>query len=308
MWSKPDALDRIAQGLVALAALIALGNGLFMLADPLRWYEWVGTVKATGPANDHFIRDIGLAYLISAALLGYAAANLPMRWAFALAGAGWLLLHGLLHIWEVAQGLCSPGIFWREAPGTLGPPLIAITGVLIQMARQRVSSGPLPVRLFIPLADRMSGRLAPNLADFAAAPGHLAEKFAHFMPFTLHRHAASAEQAALARLGAVMAEDCGPCQEIAARGALRDGVSKDLVQAALDQRLPEGPGKQAFDFAQAIALQLLTVDELGEAIEAEHGRAVRTELTVAAATVRVHPAFKRGLGYARSCAVHKFTL
>lgn len=308
MWGKPDTLDRIAQGLVGLAALIALGNGLFMLADPFGWYEWVGTVKASGPANGHFIRDIGLAYLICAALLGYAAANLPMRWGAGLAGAGWLLLHGLLHVWEVAQGLCSPGIFWREAPGTLGPPLIALAGILLQMGRQRIAPGPLPVRLFIPLADRMTGHLAPHLADFAAAPGHLAEKFAHLMPFTLHRHAASAEQAAMARLGAVMAEDCGPCKEIAARGALRDGVARDVVQAALDRRLAEGPARQAFDFAEAIALQLPSVDALGDAIEADHGRAVRTELTVAAATVRIHPAFKRGLGYARSCAAHRFAL
>ena len=39
MWSKPDALDRLAQGLVGLAALIALGNGLFMLLSPLGWYD-----------------------------------------------------------------------------------------------------------------------------------------------------------------------------------------------------------------------------------------------------------------------------
>lgn len=308
MWGKPDVLDRMAQGLVALAALFALGNGAFMLADPFGWYEWVGTVKATGPANGHFIRDIGLAYLICATLLGYAACNLPMRWGAALAGAGWLLLHGLLHIWEVGQGLCSPGLFWSEAPGTLGPPLLALAGILIQMGRQRISSGPLPSWLFMPLADKMTWHLAPNLSDFASAPGHLAEKFAHFMPFTAHRHAASAEQVAMARLGAVMAEDCGPCLEIAARGALREGVAKAVVQAGLDNRLAAGPAKQAFDFAQAITLQLPGLDELGEAIEAEYGRAVRTELTVAAATVRVHPAFKRGLGYARSCSVHRFVL
>jgi len=293
---------------VALAAMIALGNGLLMLSSPFGWYEWLGTVKATGPANGHFIRDIGLAYLTCAALLGYAAGNLPMRWGSALAGASWLLLHGGLHIWEVAKGLCSAGIFWTEAPGTLGPPLIAFTGIGLQMARQRVSSGPMPVRLFMPLADKMTWQLAPNLKDFAAAPGHLAEKFAQFMPFTLHRHAASAEQVAMARLGGVMAEDCGPCVEIAARGALREGVARETVQAALDGKLAVGPARQAFDFAQAIALHLPTVDELGEAIEAEFGRAVRTELTVTAATVRVHPAFKRGLGYAQSCAAHPLRL
>jgi len=308
MWGKPDALDRLAQVLVALVALVALGNGLFMLIQPFDWYEWVGTVRATGPANGHFIRDIGLAYLASGGLLAYGAQNLPMRWGAALTGAGWLALHGSLHVWEVAKGLCSSGIFWSEAPGTLGPPLIALGAIALQLARQRVSSGPLPVRIFLPLADRATGHLSPNLADFARAPGHLAEKFAQFMPFTLHRHAASAEQVEMARLGAVLAEDCGPCVEIAAREALRQGVARETVKAALEQRLETGPARQAFDFAQAIALQLPVVDELGEAIETQYGRAVRTELTVAAATVRVHPAFKRGLGYARSCAVHRFKL
>jgi AhpD family alkylhydroperoxidase len=308
MWSKPDFGDRLAQLLVALAALIALGNGLLMLIDPFGWYEMVGTVKATGPANGHFIRDIGLAYLLSAGLLGYAAINLPMRWGSALAGSTWLALHGGLHIWEVTAGLCAPGIFWSAAPGTLGPPLIALAGVGLQMARQRVSSGPLPSRLFIPLADKMTYGLAPNLKDFAAAPGHLAEKFAQFMPFTLHRHAASAEQVALARLGALQAEDCGPCVEIAARGALMTGVSRETINAALVGSLETGSAAQALAFGRAIARSLPETDVLGDAIEAEFGRTVRVELTIAAATGRVHPALKRGLGYAKSCAAHPLQL
>jgi hypothetical protein len=308
MWSKPDVLDRLAQLLVTLAALIALGNGLVMLIDPFGWYDMVGTVKATGPANAHFIRDIGLAYLLCAGLLGYAALNLPMRWGSALAGSTWLALHGALHVWEVSAGLCSPGIFWSEAPGTLGPPLIALAGAGLQMARQRVSPGPLPSRTFIALADRMTHGLAPNLKDFAAAPGHLAEKYAQFMPFTLHRHAASAAQVAMARLAAVQAEDCGPCVEIAARGALMDGVPRGMINQALAGTLEPGPAAQAFAFARAIALSQPETDALGEAIEAEFGRAVRTELTIAAATCRVHPAFKRGLGYAQSCAVRPLQL
>jgi alkylhydroperoxidase/carboxymuconolactone decarboxylase family protein YurZ len=304
MWGKPDPGDRIAQALVALAALIALGNGGLMLADPFGWYQWVDTVRATGPANGHFIRDIGLAYLTCAWLLGYAAVNLPMRWGSALAGAAWLALHGGLHVWEVVQGLCAPGIFWTEAPGTLGPPLIAFAGIAIQAGRMRVSPGPVPRPLFFRTADRMTHGLSPNLADFAAAPGALGEKFAHFMPFSTHHHAASAEQVAMARIAAVQAEDCGPCVEIAARGALESGVARDLVNAVLAGRRAEGSEQQAYDFGRAIALSLPEADELGAAIEAAHGRAVRTELTVAAATARVHPAFKRGLGYAQSCSAN----
>lgn len=303
MWGKTDLGDRIAQLLVGLAALIALGNGLFMVIDPFGWYEELGTVKATGPANGHFIRDIGLAYLTCAWLLGYGALNLAMRWGAALAGAVWMSLHGGLHVWEVMKGICAPDIFWQEAPGTLGPPLMALAGIGLQMGRQRIASGPLPKRLFVAIADRMTWRLAPNLADFARAPGHLAEKFAHFMPFSLHRHAASVEQVAMARLAAVMAEDCGPCVEIAARGALREGLSRETINAALTGSLPPGPALEAFAFARAIALSDAEVTTLGDAIEASYGRAVRTELTVTAATARTHPAFKRGLGYAKSCAV-----
>lgn len=135
MRGKPDALDRMAQALVALAALFALGNGGFMLAAPFAWYDAIATVRATGPANGHFIRDIGLAYLVSGGLLAYAAANLTMRWGFALAGAAWLMLHGLLHVWEVSVGICAPDIFWRDAPGVLGPPLIALAGVMLMAAR-----------------------------------------------------------------------------------------------------------------------------------------------------------------------------
>ena len=303
MWGKPDAGDRIAQVLVWLAALVALANAAFMLADPLRWYDWVGTVKATGPANGHFIRDIGLAYLLSGGLLAYAGINLPMRWSAALTGAGWLALHGALHVWEVSLGLCAPGIFWREAPGTLGPPLLALAGIAIMLVRQRISAAPLPNALFLPLADRLTMKLSPHLPDIARAPGRLLEKYRHFMPLNVHAHAASAGQLAMARIGAVMAEDCGPCVLIAAHGALRDGVPRASVNAALRGDPPPGELAEAFHFGRALVRHAPELDELAEAIEARHGRAVRTELTFAAACARLHPTLKRGLGFARSCSV-----
>lgn len=302
MWSKPDALDRLAQALVAIAGVVSLANGLFMLADPFGWYAFVGTVKATGPANGHFIRDIGLAYLLSAVLLNYAAFNLPMRWAAALAGTGWLLMHGLLHIWEVGTGLCAPDVFWRDAPGVLGPPLLALAGIGTQFARRRIASGPLPGALFFPAADRMTFGLSPHLPDLRRGPGHLGEKFRYFMDFALHRHEATIEQAAFASLGAVQAEDCGPCVEIAARGALMRGIDRNAINAALRGEQLSGAAGQALAFGRALASGDPAVVELGEAIEAQFGRAVRAELTVTAAATRVHPALKRGLGFGQACA------
>lgn len=308
MMGRPDAGDRIAQALVGIAALLALANGAFMLVDPFGWYEAVGTVKTTGPANAHFLRDIGLAYLVSAGLLLYAAGNLYLRWSSALAGSVWLLLHGVLHVWEVTSGICAPGIFWRDAPGVLGIPLLALAGAAVMFARSRVAPGAVPNALFFPLADRLTFGLSPHLPDFRAAPGHLAAKFRQFMALSVHGHAASPSELAMARLGAVMAEDCGPCVEIAARNALAAGVERDTINAALRRALPEGPESRAFAFAAAIATGDPAVGELGDEIEAERGRAVRTELTVAAAVTRAHPAFKRGLGFAQSCSARPFTV
>ncbi|TNE34164.1 MAG: hypothetical protein EP350_02450, partial [Alphaproteobacteria bacterium] len=62
MYGKPDSIDRLVQAMLALAALASIANGLFMLADPFGWYDFVDTVKATGPANPHFIKDIGIAF------------------------------------------------------------------------------------------------------------------------------------------------------------------------------------------------------------------------------------------------------
>jgi hypothetical protein len=130
----------------------------------------------------------------------------------------------------------------------------------------------------------------------------MVEKFQHFMPVAMHRHHARADMLAMARIGATLVEDCGPCALLAAKGALADGVPRDTVNAALGARPPEGDCAQAFAFAQAIATRDPACDVIGDAIEAAHGRHVRAELALAAASVRTYPAVKRGLGYARSCS------
>lgn len=302
MMGRIDLGDRLAQALVAMAALAALANGAFMLAAPFAWYDMVGTVKATGPANGHFLRDIGIAYLVSGALLSYGAANLSLRWGAATAGAAWLMLHGALHVWEVSKGICSPTFFWQEAPGTLGMPLLALIGIAIPLARMRIAPGPLPKAVFVRVMDKFSEGRTAFIHDLATAGGFAVEKFQQFMPVTMHRHHARADLLHTARIGATLHEDCGPCALDAAKGALMDGVPRETVNAALAGCLKPGELAQAFEFGEAIAVRDPRCSELGDAIEAQYGRAVRTELALAAATVRSYPAIKRGLGYAQSCS------
>lgn len=138
MTAKPDILDRLAQLLLLVAAVTCIANGLFMLTRPLDWYVFVPTVVTTGPPNAHFIRDIGLAYLGSGLILLYAAANPIRRWRAALVGGLWLTLHGLLHIYEVAAGICGPATFWADAPAVIGQPALVIAALAILFARKRV--------------------------------------------------------------------------------------------------------------------------------------------------------------------------
>jgi hypothetical protein len=92
--AKPLSLRRI------LAAMLGVGgalNGAFMLSDSARWYDSIPGVAHTGPYNPHFVADIGAAYL-AASLALVARAWRPRYWPAALAGAGFLAMHALIHV------------------------------------------------------------------------------------------------------------------------------------------------------------------------------------------------------------------
>ena len=133
-----DALDRLVQLLLLVAAVTTIANGAFMLVKPLDWYVFVPTVVTTGPPNQHFIRDIGLAYLGSGAILLYATFDPVRRWRAAVVGGLWLALHGALHIYEVMAGICGPATFWADAPAVIGQPALVIIALAILAARKRI--------------------------------------------------------------------------------------------------------------------------------------------------------------------------
>lgn len=84
-------------------------NGLYMLARGPDWYARVPGVAHTGPYNPHFVADIGAAFLASGAALA-ARAWRPRLWPAALAGAGFVGLHGAIHVFEIATGHAHDGL------------------------------------------------------------------------------------------------------------------------------------------------------------------------------------------------------
>ena len=307
LFGKFDALDRVVQLLLIVAGVAAIANGAFMLVKPLDWYVFIPTVVTTGPPNAHFIRDIGLAYLGSGLILVYAAGNPMLRWRAAIVGGLWLTLHGALHIYEVAVGICGPETFWADAPGVVGQPAMVIVALAILFARQRIAPAGIPPRIFAGAVNKATNGASAYLDDLVAAPGHAMEKFQHFMPVSAHRHAAPADLFHAARIGATLAADCGPCALISATGAQQDGVSVPLVNQLLASAPPAGLA-DAFAFGRAIALHSAEADSHGAALEALPGRKVRVELAMTAATVTAYPALKRGLGLSSTCALHKLEI
>lgn len=110
--------------LATMLGLGAIANGLFMLISPVNWYFAVPGVTTTGPFNQHFVRDIGIIYLLVgiAMLTGVArpAARVPLWSAAAL----WLAGHALFHFWEVAVGICGTGALARDFPAVTLPAIL----------------------------------------------------------------------------------------------------------------------------------------------------------------------------------------
>jgi len=123
----------------ALAALLGLGavaNGLVMLAAPAGWYAAVPGVTTTGPFNQHFIRDIGLIFLLVGAAYLWGVARPATRVALWGAASFWLTGHALFHLWEVAVGICGPSAIARDFPAVTLPAILGI-GITIWARRAR---------------------------------------------------------------------------------------------------------------------------------------------------------------------------
>src|SRR4029079_15356133 len=91
------------RSIAAILAVPTLVNGLVMLVAGPFWYGRVSGASATGPFNPHFGQDIGIAFLVAGLALA-ARAWRPRYWPAAMAGAGFLAAHALLHLVLIAGG------------------------------------------------------------------------------------------------------------------------------------------------------------------------------------------------------------
>jgi hypothetical protein len=89
-----------------IAAILAVfngANGLIMLFAGSSWWNSVPGVPDTGPFNPHFVQDVGAAFLVAGLALA-ARAWRPALWPAAVAGAGFLAAHAVIHLVMIASG------------------------------------------------------------------------------------------------------------------------------------------------------------------------------------------------------------
>lgn len=125
-----------------LVSLGSIANSLWMLAAPRVWYHHLpAEVPDFGPYNEHFVRDIGCAFLTIGATLAWAALRPSLRRPLIAVGALFFGLHALLHIYDSAREFVPPVHWLLDLPSVYLPPmLLLLAGRLV--ARRHLAAPP----------------------------------------------------------------------------------------------------------------------------------------------------------------------
>jgi len=102
-----------------------VANALWMLATPAGWYSGLpAAVPDFGPLNEHFVRDIGAAFLTLGLSLIWA--GFVPRWRVPLVAPVTLFfaLHALAHFFDTERGLVGAEHWAIYLPGVYVPALI----------------------------------------------------------------------------------------------------------------------------------------------------------------------------------------
>lgn len=128
-------------------------------------------------------------------------------------------------------------------------------------------------------------------------------KFTPLSRLAAHRQTVPAEAAAAAKIRGALAEDCGPCVQLAIDVAREAGVDTDQITAIVqgDVSAMNETTALGFHFAVAVLEQAADVTARREAVRARWGDQGVVELALALQISRVFPMLKAALGYGESC-------
>jgi hypothetical protein len=130
--SVPDSWTYI----LGLFGLGNLANGAWMLMDPAGWYTNLpAAVPDFGPLNEHFVRDIGGAYVMVGVGLCWAAFDQRVRVPAVGLVTVFYALHALGHVYDTANGRVGPE-HWLIDLLPIYLPAVVLVVMLRRLARQ----------------------------------------------------------------------------------------------------------------------------------------------------------------------------
>ncbi len=107
-----------------------LANAVWMLARPVGWFhDLPAAVPDFGPLNEHFVRDIGAAFLVQGVALVWAAFVPAWRVPLVAPVALFAVLHALAHVYDTARGLVGPQHWLIDLPAVYVPALLMVAFV-----------------------------------------------------------------------------------------------------------------------------------------------------------------------------------
>lgn len=108
-----------------------------------------------------------------------------------------------------------------------------------------------------------------------------------------------------AKLVSARAEDCGPCVQLMATMAERDGQCPEMIAAVLaDDLAPLSDGvRLSVEFTKAVLARDPAANELRRCIVERFGRRGLVSLAFAILSSRLYPTLKYALGYGHTCSV-----
>jgi hypothetical protein len=119
-------------------SLLNLFNGAWMLLFPQSWYTNLpAAVPHTGPFNAHFVRDLGVAFLVSGVAFAWSARNIDRSYPVHLGLTLFFTGHALIHLVDIATGHL-PAVHWLiDLPGVFLPAILMIV-LAVPAVRRRL--------------------------------------------------------------------------------------------------------------------------------------------------------------------------
>lgn len=111
----------------AIASILSLTNGAWMLLFPLSWYtDFPAAIPHTGSFNPHLIRDLGVVYVIAALGFGWCVTHLERCLAVHLGLTIFFVGHALIHVVDIVRGRLPQTHWLIDAPGVFAPAILLV--------------------------------------------------------------------------------------------------------------------------------------------------------------------------------------